>query len=150
MTRESRDGDCAVAGCAAPIHAKRLCHKHYRQQKAKERRVNPCGCGCGELTEFTFVWGHHTRLFPREEQVRRGQMNNGDSVRDPPGATSYRKMRGRHEHRRVMEAIVGRPLTFQDVVHHVNGNVRDNRPENLQLVTRREHAEIHGFGKKKA
>lgn len=43
----------------------------------------------------------------------------------------------------VMEQQVGRALSSDEIVHHRNGDPFDNRPENLQLVSRAEHKLIH-------
>lgn len=42
-------------------------------------------------------------------------------------------------HRRIMENHLGRKLTSNEVVHHINGDKLDNRLENLVVVTRSEH-----------
>lgn len=47
------------------------------------------------------------------------------------------------EHRLVMEEHIGRFLQEDEVVHHKNHNRSDNRLENLQLMTFKEHMSFH-------
>lgn len=42
-----------------------------------------------------------------------------------------------------MEKYLGRKLRKNEIVHHINKNKRDNRIENLQLMTLAEHTSLH-------
>lgn len=46
-------------------------------------------------------------------------------------------------HRYIVECAIGRRLTRAEVVHHINGDHRDNRLENLEVLSCREHAITH-------
>ena len=50
-------------------------------------------------------------------------------------------------HRYLYEQHLGRKLTRYEVVHHINGDITDNRIENLQLMTLSEHGKLHQTGK---
>jgi hypothetical protein len=52
------------------------------------------------------------------------------------------------EHRLIMEQKLGRYLTKNEVVHHMNHIQDDNRPENLMLLTKSTHATLHAIGNK--
>lgn len=49
------------------------------------------------------------------------------------------------EHRAVMELHLNRFLTKKEIIHHIDGNGKNNKVQNLQLVTNREHYKIHHY-----
>ncbi|MSA01750.1 hypothetical protein GKG47_09575 [Lactonifactor sp. BIOML-A3] len=80
-----------------------------------------------------------------ESRVKRSRKFRGTGE-----GKAYPKLLGKHAHRRIAEAILGRPLKKGEVVHHIDGNKLNNDPANLEVLpSQSEHCKVHGFGKKK-
>lgn len=47
------------------------------------------------------------------------------------------------QHRLVASKMIKRPLSSDEIVHHIDGNKLNNKPSNLQVVTKSEHWRIH-------
>lgn len=79
-----------------------------------------------------------TRMAPEvREKIRQAQLGRGAGV-------SYEKNHGRHTHRVMAEEMLGRPLLPGEVVHHIDGDIRNNAPENLMVfASQAEHARHH-------
>ena len=62
---------------------------------------------------------------------------------------TYAKFYGKHEHRIVAEEKIGRKLKPGEVVHHIDGNKRNNSPDNLMVFSSQaEHAAYHRNNRK--
>ncbi len=60
------------------------------------------------------------------------------------GTRGYVKEYGRHQHRVVMERVLGRKLRRGEIVHHKDHNKKNNHPSNLEVLkSQSEHMSLH-------
>lgn len=64
-----------------------------------------------------------------------------------PGAVLFG---GTHilEYRLIAERLIGRSLRDDEIVHHKNGDITDNRLSNLSIISQAEHAKLHAIGRR--
>lgn len=144
---------CTIDECGKKSHARGLCQNHYRswlrkgtplpRGMAKDLRKDRL-CKISDCTNRVFAYSfchmHYSRAkhgasleAPKRKKMARSVGKNGyATVYEPthPNAMAQGRVR---EHIKVMSEILGRPLTRDERVHHLNGVRYDNRPENLEL-----------------
>lgn len=109
---------------------------------------------CGKLVEKILKDGHKAQHCSHEcyakNRIKRGpyksRIVNGKYIYiyNPrhPHAIGTKKLYVA-EHRLIMERAIGRYLSENEIVHHINGNTMDNGIENLQLMTASGHVVYH-------
>jgi len=103
---------------------------------------------CGKHAQRLRRYGSPDYVTPpdaRRARNREAQLRHIDTVKP----TTYRKFFGRHEHRVVAEAALGRPLRPDEQVHHLDENKQNNAPENLVVLSAREHRALHAAKRRK-
>lgn len=117
----------------------------FRSGVPQSLRCHPCGAKVGAEKR------RGQRMGPRASNWRGGRqlLRNGYimvtlSPADPYAAMGTKtRHRAVYEHRLVMARHLGRLLTTEEQVHHLNGDKTDNRIENLELLSQREHSAKH-------
>ncbi len=128
------------------------CGKTYLKMENQIRESNFC-CKAHLRSWNSRKMSEYNRLSNPMNQpggVLESRIKRGRILRGRGEGKTYPKLLGQHEHRQIVEMLLGRPLKAGEVVHHLDGNKRNNDPENLVVLpSQSAHCKAHEFGKKK-
>jgi len=82
---------------------------------------------------------YNKNVFNKGEYRKR----QAESLRGRGAGKGYAKLNGKHRHRVVAEEKLGRPLRPGEIVHHIDGNKRNDSPDNLIVMSQSEHIREH-------
>lgn len=138
---------CTTENCNAKIDAKGLCAKHYQRLKRngspdivkkKEKQANLALCSVekcmGKILAKTFCNKHYKRdrKYGSPDILQTREKGTGNL--NPNGYIYIGKKEKIFKmHRIVAEKALGKPLPYNAIVHHINGNKSDNRQKNLVI-----------------
>lgn len=120
----------------------KFCSKQCSSEAARVGKVKSCPI-CGKefyTTRQTCCSKECAREYRKQHNTHKTYMENGYIVEYHGG---YNKKGNVKQHRRIMEEHLGRRLTEEEVVHHINGIKTDNQIENLMVMNKREHSTYH-------
>lgn len=140
---------------------RRFIHGHNRASAGKlfshadERPFPPpnpsglCMCGCGTPT----LIAKRAVVSQRIEKGQHARYITGHNPTQGQERPYFNQSLGRwmisrggkpmYRYRAVAEEMLGRPLRPGEQVHHINGDPTDDRPENLEVLSAKEHAARH-------
>lgn len=145
IRKAARPTVCEVDGCDLGIWSLPYCNRHYRRFKtygdplATDFRTRPHGtkkCTIDGCEKKHNAKGYCFAHYNRWKRYGDPMITKESASRIAPDGYVWRG--SMQEHRLVMEEKIGRKLVPGENVHHLNGDRKDNRPENLELWSRKQ------------
>jgi predicted nucleic acid-binding Zn ribbon protein len=145
---------CIIEGCNEPRYGgSRYCHRHYLDRKAAQRKVRK-DAGLNYRTLYTKecqicgasynVTAKHGSKYCHDCRSKIANF----APANVKGGSEYVYSKNEYktstlEHRCIATKVIGRKLTSADIVHHIDGNTKNNSLENLLFLSNKKHIKLH-------
>lgn len=148
IDKRKRIRKCCSNSCVTKLSA--------RNRSMKEKKCIACSLiylpkftskqlFCTKSCKAKFMWKNGRCKVPSEISLKNLIPFKNEGKSQLHGNNRYKRIgkKGIKEHRLIVEQHLGRKLDRSEHIHHINGNPRDNRIENLKIVSASEHGKIH-------
>lgn len=138
---------CKKEGCERECKTLQgYCLKHYKEWKRKQPIDTARKCVvCNKPIGYAGCNGMCSKHY--NQWLRHGDAMYSEKRQCEPygniGCKYYKTANGKWVHRAVAEEMLGRKLTKNEVVHHINLNKLDNDKNNLYVCDNKTHLRLH-------
>lgn len=146
---------CCIENCKNEcLKGRRYCREHYLERKRKQAKEHYIKYGRYNYNCICIMCGKHFIGARKEAQFCSKECLDAyhkiDS-HDVIGKYLFKKKTSINAHRAITEELLQRKLTYNEVVHHIDGNPKNNNLDNLLVLSRSNHIKLHrALIKKKA
>lgn len=150
------ENNCIIEGCNEHKYGgSRYCHRHYLDRKAAQRKARK-DAGLKYRTLYTKecqICGASYTVLKKQgskycHECRKKMANFAPA--NVKGGSEYVYSKNEYktstlEHRCIATKVIGRKLTSSDIVHHIDGNTKNNSLDNLLFLSNRNHIKLHQY-----
>jgi hypothetical protein len=138
---------CIKCKIAPSMTGRRYCHKCYLKRKSDfyfqnggNKNKNRYGFGFCILCKTKIKLNRKTQKYCLLCSKTVSKISNYSN-------NNYIKTFGssRNSHRDLAIKILGYKLLFNEIVHHCDGDIYNNNPKNLIIISRKQHGKLHQF-----
>lgn len=137
---------CTVCGKSPREKDRRYCHRCYLDRRkvfSRKREGERLRYGIGNCISCggRIILGHANQRYCRECYISISKIGtNSTNNYDNAGGGGYCWL-----HRKIVEEILKRKLSTNEVVHHIDCNPKNNVISNLIVISRVQHGRLHQF-----
>ena len=138
---------CIIEGCVEEcLKGRKYCEYHYKERKKKQNRERylrngrytyDCTCiMCGKKFKGGNKHAILCSIECKDKLQRIDSTNTTDNY-------LFKKKTSINEHRAIVEELLQRKLNYNEIVHHIDGNPKNNSLDNLIILSRSNHGKLH-------
>lgn len=127
---------CKIEKCSRKVRRSGLCGEHYAEKRGIKCKVKSCNKFSVGKELCSLHWQRDKAGIPLDYVKETGKTyisSDGYVVEYMPGHIQSDKYGKVLQHRRLMSDKMGRKLNSYENIHHINGDKKDNRLENLEI-----------------
>lgn len=142
---------CIIEGCERNADpGRRYCHAHFLQRKAEQRKDRKAkGLKVRTMYDISCtICGVAFKSARKNGKYCKTCFSKLNKFTISSGSYVYNKGKYKESrliHKAIASKMLGRPLSTNEVVHHMDGNKENNSISNLIVLSRSKHIALHKF-----